>query len=89
MKNKRNALKIRALAMQLTCNPAFVLSAYRDATRPKLAVQGEKEGKEILGYEYGYICFDLRPEAPEILTFRTNLFPDEIEPITVYRESPC
>ena len=35
---------------------------------------------------YGYFIFDYTLTAPEILSFRTNIFPNEEEPITVYKE---
>ena len=40
LRNKRNALKIRALATQTKpCNASFVLNAYLDATKPKPTIR--------------------------------------------------
>ena len=79
LRNKRNPSKIRLLAHQLkTCNPDFIYNSYIDATKPKPL--------SPKGYGYGYFIFDFTLQSPEILDYRTNIFPNEIEPITVYSE---
>ena len=56
LRNKRNALKIRALAFQTRpFNPSFVLHAYLDATKPKHTVKTE-DHDSVFGY--GYLIFD-------------------------------
>ena len=81
LRNKRNPSKIRSLAHQAKpCNPQFVVNSYIDATKPKPLRNGKND------YGYGYFVFDFSLLSPEILNFRTNIFPNEIEPITVYQE---
>ena len=53
-----------------------------DATKPKELIKDDDEGNQ--SYAFGYFIFDLRPNAPEILTFRSNIFPNETQPITLY-----
>ena len=82
LRNKRNPSKIRSLAHQAKpCNPKFVLNSYIDATRPKPLSTPYPNN-----YGYGYFVFDFSLQSPEVLGFRTNIFPNELEPITVYQE---
>ena len=82
MANKRNPSRIRALAQQVKpCNQAFILNCFLDATQFKpLASSSPRK------YGYGYLILDFNLQSPEILMCRTNIFPDEIEPVTVYVE---
>ena len=77
MQNRRNPARIRALAHQVKpCNPNSILKCFVDATKFKpLSTQN---------YGYGYFIFDFNLKSPECIAYRTNIFPDEIEPITVY-----
>ena len=81
MANKRNPARIRALAQQVKpCNQKFILKCYNDAIKFKrLASSLKKKG-------YGYLIIDFTLPTPDVLMCRTNIFPDEIEPITVYVE---
>ena len=67
------------------CNPRFIVNSYIDATKPKPTTKGHEKG-ENSQFGYGYLIFDFQPLTPEILSFRTNIFPNEKEPITVYKE---
>ena len=80
MANRRNTARIRALAQQVKpCNQAFILNCFLDATQFKpLASSSPRK------YGYGYLILDFNLQSPEILMCRTNIFPDEIEPLTVY-----
>ena len=82
MANRRNPARIRALAQQVKpCNQAYILKCFLDATKFKrLSSSSPKK------YGYGYFILEFNLETPEILMCRTNIFPDEIEPITVYVE---
>jgi hypothetical protein len=58
-KNPRDKLQIRNLAAQMHPNNAkFLVSSYEDATN----------------VPYGYLVVDLRPETPEQLRIRTDVF---------------
>ena len=82
LKNKRNPAKMRSLALQAKpCNPKFVLNSYIDATEPKPLSTPYPDN-----YGYGYFVFDFNLQSPEVLAFRTNIFPNELEPITVHQE---
>jgi hypothetical protein len=82
LKNRRNPGQMRSLALQAKpCNPQFVLNSYTDATRPKLLSTPYPNN-----YGYGYFVFDFNLQSPEILGYRTNIFPNELEPVTVYQE---
>ena len=106
LRNKRNALKIRALATQTKpCNASFVLNAYLDATKPKPTI---KDSENQSNFGYGYLIFDFNVTgtkyymkiaydysflfttisfaAPEILSFRSNMFPNEKAPVVCYIE---
>ena len=106
LRNKRNALKIRALATQTKpCNASFVLNAYLDATKPKPTI---KDSENQSNFGYGYFIFDFNVTgtkyymkiaydysllfttisfaAPEILSFRSNMFPNEKAPVVCYIE---
>ena len=80
MANRRNTARIRALAQQVKpCNQAFILNCFLDATQFKpLASSSPRK------YGYGYLILDFNLQSPEILMCRTSIFPDEIEPLTVY-----
>ena len=83
LKNKRNLAKIRSLALQAKpCNPKFVVNSYIDATRPKPLSTPYPDN-----YSYGYFVFDFNLQSPEVIAYRTNIFPNELELITVYQES--
>ena len=78
MKNVRNGLKIRHLAMQVRpCNPQFIIQAYYDSIKLKATL--DRPG-------YGYLVMDMLPYTSEITSVRSNIFPNEIEPICVYKE---
>ena len=84
LRNKRNALKIRALAAQTRpCNPRFIVNSYIDATKPKPTIKGHEAGVNSQ-FGYGYLIFDFQPLTPEILNFRTNIFPNESKYIAKY-----
>ena len=73
---------MRSLALQAKpCNPKFVLNSYIDATEPKPLSTPYPDN-----YGYGYFVFDFNLQSPEVLAFRTNIFPNELEPITVHQE---
>ena len=81
MANKRNPARIRALAQQVKpCNQAFILKCFNDATKFKLLFSSPQK------YGYGYLILDFTLQSPDFLMCRTNIFPNEIEPITVYVE---
>ena len=82
MQNRRNPARIRALALQVKpCNPNFILKCFLDATKFKPLSTPYPNN-----YGYGYFIFEFNLQSPEILAYRTNIFPDELEPITVYVE---
>ena len=81
MANRRNTARIRALAQQVKpCNQAFITKSYYDATKAKRLTTPQKAG-------FGYFIMEFNLKSPEVLMCRTNIFPDEIEPITLYVES--
>ena len=82
MANRRNTARIKRLAQQVKpCNQAFITKCFVDATEFKpLASSSPKK------YGYGYLILDFNLQSPQILMCKTNIFPDEIEPITVYAE---
>ena len=43
-------------------------------------------GEEDQTMGYGYFIFDFSLSSPEVMNFRTNIFPNELEPVTVYIE---
>jgi len=80
--NKRNPGKIKTLALQAKpCNHKFVINAYLDATKKKTLSTPHPNN-----YGYGYFILDFNLESPGILEYRTNIFPNELEPVTVYVE---
>ena len=82
LKNRRNPAKIRSLALQAKpCNPEFILNSYNDATKKKPLSTPFPDN-----YGYGYFIFDFNLQSPEVLAYRSNIFPNELEPITVYVE---
>ena len=82
MANRRNPARIRALAQQVKpCNQAFILKCFIDATKFKRLSSSSPKN-----YGYGYFILEFNLKSPEILMCRTNIFPDEIEPVTVYVE---
>lgn len=86
LRNKRNSLKIRSLATQAKpCNPQFVVNSYIDATKPKILMKVSNDEEEP-SIGYGYFIFDFSLSSPEVMNFRTNIFPNESEPVTLYIE---
>ena len=84
MANKRNPGRIRALAQQVKpCNQAFILKCFSDATKFKPLASFSSRKKK----GYGYFILDFTLQSPDSIMCRTNIFPDEIEPITVYVEA--
>ena len=82
MKHARNSMKIRNFAMQMdNCNPRMVMDAYKDAVRLK------KPLNETERPIYGYLVLDLFPFSMDITRIRTSIFPDEKEPICIYKEA--
>ena len=72
-----------SLALQVKpCNPKFILNSYIDATKFKPLSTPPPNN-----YGYGYLIFEFNLQSPEVLSYRTNIFPSELEPITVYVES--
>ncbi len=66
-KNPRDASQITHLARQMyPSKPKYMVEAYRDAT----------------SIPFGYLFADLKPETPEDLRLRSNIFPGEYQ--TVY-----
>lgn len=64
-------LSIRNLGIQLFPGPGrlyFFLDAYRQATREK----------------YSYLFIDLHPASDPSLRLRTNIFPDDSEPLSIF-----
>lgn len=61
-KNPRDASQINCLARQMyPKNSKFLIDAFKDATEPP----------------YGYLLIDLKPDTPEKLRVRSNIFPGE------------
>ena len=80
MKNVRNGLKIKHLAMQVRpCNPQFIIQSYYDAIKMKPTY-------DKLGY--GYLIMDMLPYTSECTSVRSNIFPNEKAPVCVYKEVP-
>lgn len=66
-----SALSIRNLGIQLFPGPGrlhFFLDAYRQATQEK----------------YSYLFIDLHPASDPALRLRTNIFPDDTEPLSIF-----
>ena len=62
-KTARDQSSVATIARQmLGKNYKLMLSAYEDAVRPK----------------YGYLLCDSRPDSPESIRLRTNIFPGEV-----------
>ena len=81
MPNPRNRQELRSLAMQISfCNPKFVYHSYEDAIKMKKTIDG-KVG-------YGYLLVDLKvsERSNPICKLKTNIFPNEQEPLTIYKE---
>ena len=38
-------------------------------------------------YGFGYFILEFDLKSPEVLMCRTNIFPEEVEPITIYVET--
>lgn len=69
--NPRDKAQIKYLGSQIYPGKGnILLEAYIDATN---------------GKQWGYILIDLSSNCPEFLRMRTNVLPDESEPIVVYR----
>lgn len=83
MANRRNALRIRALAQQVKpCNQAFITNCFVDATKFKRLKSSSPQK-----YGFGYFILEFDLKSPEVLMCRTNIFPEEVEPITIYVET--
>ena len=83
MANRRNPARIRALAQQVKpCNQSFITDCFLDATKFKRLKSSSSQK-----YGFGYFILEFDLKSPEILMCRTNIFPEEIEPITIYVES--
>lgn len=83
MANRRNTARIRALAQQVKpCNQAFINNCFVDATKKKRLASSSPQK-----YGFGYFILEFNLQSPEVLMCRTNIFPDEVEPITLYVES--
>ena len=84
LRNKRNPAKIRLLASQAKpCNIKFILDTYVDAVQPKRII---KTNDQIQNFNYGYYIFNFNLSQPEIMNYMTSIFPNELEPVTVYIE---
>ena len=84
LRNKRNPAKIRFLASQAKpCNIKFILDTYNDAIQPKRVVKNNDENQN---FNYGYYIFNFNLSQPEIFNYMTNIFPNEVEPVAVYKE---
>jgi hypothetical protein len=69
MRNPAGALQIRNLAVQLfPSKTSYFLEAYGDATKNN----------------FGYLLIDMHPSTPDPLRLRTNIYPDDDNPITIY-----
>lgn len=80
--NRRNTTRIRTLALQIeSCKTDFILKCFRDAT--KFKPLSNPPPKNV---GYGYFIFEFNLKSPLVLSYRTNIFPDEKEPLTVYVE---
>ena len=67
-KNPRDASQISHLARQMyPSKPKYMMEAYRDATSAP----------------YGYLFVDLKPDTPENMRLRTNIFPGEYQVVYV------
>jgi len=68
-KNPRDKLQIRSLALQMyPTNADFLVRAYEDATK----------------VPYGYLVVDLRPDTPDELRVRSNIF--DVNEQCVYKQ---
>ena len=82
MKHAKNSLKVKNLALQMdSCNIKYIMEAYRDA------VQFKRPRNEKNHQIYGYCIMDMRPFANDHTRIRTSIFPDELEPVCVYKEN--
>ena len=85
LRNKRNPSKIRTLAMQADpCNYQYIINSYIDAVKPKPLVNLDEENDDEPSFAYGYFIFDHSLTSPEVLNYRTSIFPNEKEPVTLY-----
>jgi hypothetical protein len=70
--NRRDKTQVRTLArQQAPINPKAMIEAYEDATSKK----------------YGYIIIDCSPgidESDDMFRWRTNIFPDDSDPVICY-----
>ena len=82
MKHARNSMKVRNFAMQIdNCNSKYIMDAYKDAVRLKKPLN---ENERPI---YGYLVLDMYPFSTEITRVRSSIFPDEKEPVCVYKEA--
>ena len=64
------------------CNIKIILDTYNDAIQSKRVV---KNNYEKQNFNYGYYIFNFNLSPPEILNYMTNIFPNEVEPVAVYK----
>ena len=84
LRNKRNPANIHLLAGQAKpCNIKFILDTYFDAVQPKRII---KRNDQNQNFNYGYYIFNFNLSQPEIMNYMTSIFPNELEPVTVYIE---
>lgn len=82
MKHAKNSLKVKYMAMQMdSCDIKHIMDSYRDAVSLKKPMD---EKSHLI---YGYLIMDLRPFADDITRLRSSIFPDEKEPVTVYKQA--
>ena len=85
LRNKRNPSKIRSLAIQSDpCNYQYIINSYIDAVKPKPLVKLDEENDDKPNFAYGYFIFDYSLTSPEVLNYRSSIFPNEKEPVTLY-----
>ena len=81
MKHAKNSLKVKTLALQMdSCNIDYIMDAHRDAVKLK---KSRNEKHHLI---YGYLIMDQRPFANDHTRIRTSIFPDEEEPVCIYKE---
>ena len=84
MPNPRNRAELRSLAMQISfCNPKYLYHSFEDATKMKKTVDGK------VGYGYLLLNFKISERLNPICKLMTNIFPNELEPLTIYKELQC
>ena len=82
MKHAKNSLKVKNLALQMdSCNIDYIMDAHRDAVKLK---RSRIDKNHLI---YGYLVMDQRPFANDHTRIRTSIFPDEEEPVCIYKEN--